>query len=110
MVDGWHWIVASVAAIALTILVLLWYDTLRERPGWSIARATKRAALAAIVIPVGFVASAEGFTGQPGVINGVSDLLADVFGEAGRHARSAVGVAELPLGSPVEVEAILQVR
>ena len=57
----------------------------------------------------GFVASAEGFTGQPGVINGVSDLLAEVFGEAGRHARSAVGVAELPLGAPVEVEAILQV-
>ena len=59
---------------------------------------------------VGFVASAEGFTGQPGVINGVSDLMAEVFGEAGRHARSAVGVAELPLGSPVEVEAIVQVR
>jgi len=58
MVDGWHWIVASVAAVALTILVLLWYDTLRERPGWSIARATKRAAPAAVVIPVGFVAAA----------------------------------------------------
>jgi enamine deaminase RidA (YjgF/YER057c/UK114 family) len=63
-----------------------------------------------VVKIVGFVASAEGFTGQPGVINGVSDLMADVFGEAGRHARSAVGVAELPLGSPVEVEAIVQVR
>jgi enamine deaminase RidA (YjgF/YER057c/UK114 family) len=63
-----------------------------------------------VVKVVGFVASAEGFTGQPGVINGVSDLLADVFGEAGRHARSAVGVAELPLGAPVEVEAIIQVR
>ncbi len=63
-----------------------------------------------VVKVVGFVASAEGFTGQPGVINGVSDLLAEVFGEAGRHARSAVGVAELPLGAPVEVEAILQVR
>jgi enamine deaminase RidA (YjgF/YER057c/UK114 family) len=63
-----------------------------------------------VVNVVGFVASAEGFTGQPGVINGVSDLLAEVFGEAGRHARSAVGVAELPLGAPVEVEAILQVR
>ena len=63
-----------------------------------------------VVKVVGFVASAEGFTGQPGVINGVSDLLAEVFGEAGRHARSAVGVAELPLGSPVEVEAIIQVR
>ena len=58
MVDGWHWIVASVAAVALAIPVLLWYDTLRERPGWSLARATKRAALAAIVIPVGFLAAA----------------------------------------------------
>ena len=47
---------------------------------------------------------AEGFTGQPGVINGASELLGEVFGEAGRHARSAVGVAELPLGAPVEVE------
>ena len=63
-----------------------------------------------VVKIVGFVASAEGFTGKPGVINGVSDLMAEVFGEAGRHARSAVGVAELPLGSPVEVEAIVQVR
>ena len=58
---------------------------------------------------VGFVASAEGFTGQPGVINGASEFLVDVFGEAGRHARSAVGVAELPLGVPVEVEAIYEV-
>ncbi len=63
-----------------------------------------------IVKVVGFVASAEGFTGQPGVVNGASDLFAEVFGEAGRHARSAVGVAELPLGSPVEVEAIAEVR
>jgi hypothetical protein len=57
MVDGWHWIAASVAAVAAAILVLLWYDTLRERPGWSIARATKRAGLAAIVIPVSFLAA-----------------------------------------------------
>ena len=63
-----------------------------------------------VVKVVGFVASAEGFTGQPGVINGASDLFAEVFGDAGVHARSAVGVAELPLGAPVEVEAILQVR
>ena len=63
-----------------------------------------------VVKIVGFVASAEGFTGQPGLVNGASDLMAEVFGEAGRHARSAVGVAELPLGSPVEVEAIVQVR
>ena len=62
-----------------------------------------------VVKVVGFVASAEGFTGQPGVINGASDLLVEVFGEAGRHARSAVGVAELPLGTPVEVEAIVEV-
>ncbi|GAB2943097.1 RidA family protein [Micromonospora polyrhachis] len=62
-----------------------------------------------IVKVTGFVASAEGFTGQPGVINGASDLLGAVFGEAGRHARSAVGVAELPLDAPVEVEIIVEV-
>ncbi|MBO0869766.1 MAG: RidA family protein [Micromonosporaceae bacterium] len=62
-----------------------------------------------IVKVVGFVASAEGFTGQPAVINGASELLQKVFGEAGRHARSAVGVAELPLGAPVEVELIVEV-
>lgn len=60
-----------------------------------------------IVKLTGFVASASGFTGQPGVINGASELLGDVFGEAGRHARSAVGVAELPLGAPVEVELVV---
>lgn len=64
--------------------------------------------IARIVKVTGFVASAEGFTGQPGVINGASDLLGEVFGEAGLHSRSAVGVAELPLGSPVEVETILE--
>ena len=63
-----------------------------------------------VVKVVGFVASAPGFTGQPGVINGASDLLGEVFGEAGAHARSAVGVAELPLGVPVEVELIVEVR
>lgn len=57
----------------------------------------------------GFVASAPGFTGQPAVINGASDLFAAVLGEKGRHARAAVGVAELPLGSPVEVEVIAEV-
>jgi enamine deaminase RidA (YjgF/YER057c/UK114 family) len=62
-----------------------------------------------VVKVVGFVASAEGFTGQPGVINGASELLASVLGEAGRHARSAIGVAELPLGAPVEVEMIVEV-
>jgi enamine deaminase RidA (YjgF/YER057c/UK114 family) len=59
-----------------------------------------------IVKVVGFVASATGFTGQPGVVDGASKLLADVFGEAGRSARSAVGVAALPLGAPVEVEVV----
>lgn len=58
---------------------------------------------------VGFVSSAEGFTGQPAVINGASNLIGEVFGEAGAHARSAVGVAELPLGAPVEVEVIVEV-
>ncbi|WP_020522950.1 RidA family protein [Catelliglobosispora koreensis] len=62
-----------------------------------------------IVKVVGFVASAEGFTGQPGVINGASELFGAVFGEKGRHARSAVGVGELPLGVPVEVELIAEV-
>jgi enamine deaminase RidA (YjgF/YER057c/UK114 family) len=59
-----------------------------------------------IVKVVGFVASAPGFTGQPTVINGASELLGQVFGDAGRHARSAVGVAGLPLGAPVEVEVV----
>lgn len=58
---------------------------------------------------VGFVSSAEGFTGQPSVVNGASELIGEVFGEAGAHARSAVGVAELPLGSPVEIELIVEI-
>ena len=62
-----------------------------------------------IVKVSGFVASAPGFTGQPAVVNGASNLFGEVFGEQGRHARSAVGVAELPLGAPVEVEAIIEV-
>ncbi|MGC7099321.1 RidA family protein [Amycolatopsis lurida] len=62
-----------------------------------------------VVKVVGFVASAEGFTGQPAVINGASELLGEIFGEAGVHARSAVGVAELPLGAPVEIEVIVEV-
>jgi enamine deaminase RidA (YjgF/YER057c/UK114 family) len=65
-------------------------------------------AVAGVVKVVGFVASAPGFTGQPGVINGASELLGAVFGDAGRHARSAVGVAELPLGAPVEVELVVE--
>lgn len=57
---------------------------------------------------VGFVASAPDFTGQSGVVNGASDVLAEVFEAAGRHARSAVGVAVLPLNAPVEVELVVE--
>lgn len=63
-----------------------------------------------IVKVTGFVASTPAFTAQPGVVNGASELLADVLGEVGDHARSAVGVASLPLDAPVEVELIAKVR
>lgn len=62
--------------------------------------------LTGVVKVTGFVASVPEFTGQPGVINGASELLGDIFGDDGRHARSAVGVPVLPLDSPVEVEVI----
>lgn len=62
-----------------------------------------------VVKVVGFVASDPGFTGQPAVLNGASELLGEVFGEAGKHARSAVGVAVLPLDAPVEVEIVVEV-
>lgn len=63
-----------------------------------------------VVKVTGFVASAPDFTAQPQVVNGASELLIEVFGEAGRHARSAVGVAVLPGNAPVEVELIVEVR
>ena len=66
--------------------------------------------IARIVRVVGYVASAEGFSGQPRVVNGASELLGRVFGEAGVHARSAVGVAELPMNAPVEVELTVELR
>lgn len=66
-------------------------------------------AVTRVVKVVGFVASAPGFNGQPSVINGASEFLAEVFGDAGAHARSAVGVSELPLDAPVEVELIVEV-
>jgi enamine deaminase RidA (YjgF/YER057c/UK114 family) len=66
-------------------------------------------AVGRIVKVVVFVASTTDFTGQPLVANGVSELLGDVFGEAGRHARSAVGVPVLPLDAPVEVEMVVEV-
>ena len=62
-----------------------------------------------VVKVVGFVASSPGFSGQPGVVNGASEFLGEVFGEAGSHARSAVVVSELPLDAPVEVELIVEV-
>jgi enamine deaminase RidA (YjgF/YER057c/UK114 family) len=61
-----------------------------------------------VVKVVGFVASAPDFTGQPGVVNGASELLGELLGEAGVHARSAVGVAVLPLDSPVEIELVVE--
>jgi len=91
--------------------------------GYKIARevglnmlATVRGALGSldkvkrVVKVLAMVASAEGFTDQPKVINGFSDLMVEVFGETGRHARSAVGMAELPLGVPIEIEMILEVK
>ncbi len=66
-------------------------------------------AVRSVVKVVGFVASTPDFTGQPEVINGASELLGSVFGDAGRHARSAVGVAVLPRDAPVEVEVIVEV-
>ena len=66
--------------------------------------------VARIVKVVGFVASDPSFVGQPGVVNGASQLLGEVFGERGVHARSAVGVASLPLDAPVEVELVAVLR
>jgi enamine deaminase RidA (YjgF/YER057c/UK114 family) len=62
-----------------------------------------------VVKVTGFVASASGFTDMPQVVNAASELFGEAFGDAGRHARAAVGVAALPLGVPVEVEAIVEV-
>ncbi|KAA1432778.1 RidA family protein [Mycolicibacter arupensis] len=67
-------------------------------------------AVARVVKVVGFVASAANFNGQPAVVNGASELLGEVFGDAGKHARSAVGVSELPLDAPVEVELIVELK
>ncbi|GHF28557.1 MULTISPECIES: RidA family protein [Streptomyces] len=66
--------------------------------------------LVRVVKVVGFVASAPDFTGQPGVLNGASELLGEVLGDKGVHARSAVGVAVLPLDAPVEVEIVVEVQ
>ena len=73
------------------------------------AQVGELSAVTRVVKVVGFVASAADFTGQPQVVNGASELLGSVFGEAGQHARSAVGVAVLPLDAPVEVELVVEV-
>ena len=59
---------------------------------------------------VGYVASDPDFTGQPAVVNGASELMQEIFGEAGEHARSAVGVAALPMNAPVEIELVVELR
>jgi enamine deaminase RidA (YjgF/YER057c/UK114 family) len=96
---------------------------LTEEQGAKAARATILVSLAAlraeigsldrvtrIVKVVGFVNSAPGFTRQPWVMNGASDLLVEIFGDAGRHARTSVGTNELPLNIPVEIEMIVEIK
>ncbi len=89
------------------------YDAARVCALNAIAAAAEQAGgldrLTGVVKVTGFVAGAAGFAGQPGVVNGASDLLGEVFGTAGQHARSAVGVLALPLGVPVEVEVVFRV-
>jgi enamine deaminase RidA (YjgF/YER057c/UK114 family) len=63
-----------------------------------------------VVHVTGYVASTDGFTDQPTVVNGASDLLLELFGEAGKHSRAAVGVSTLPLGAPVEIDMIVEVK
>ena len=95
---------------------------LTEEEGYKAARATILTSLAVlraeigsldrvrrVVKLVGWVNSAPGFTRQPWVINGASDLLVEIFGEAGKHARSSVGANELPLNIPVEIEIIVEI-
>ena len=90
-----------------------WSTSLKKTFSFSFSSSRCRGAasrIVRIVKVVGYVASAPGFTAQPQVVNGASELLGEVFGDAGRHARSAVGVAVLPLDAPVEVELIAEVR
>lgn len=92
---------AGVEAARRTALALI--ATLKAELG-DLGRVTR------VVRVAGFVRSAEDFTRQPAVMNGASDLLVAVFGEAGRHARASVGVPTLPLGAAVEVELVVEVR
>ncbi len=83
----------------------------RRSTGWPPSRALvgDLDAVVRVVKVTGYVASDPAFTGQPAVVNGASELLGRVFGEAGVHARSAVGVAVLPLDAPVEVELVVEI-
>ena len=96
---------------------------LTEQQGYTAARETVLVSLAAlkaeigsldrvkrIVKVTGFVNSAPGFNRQPWVVNGASDLLVEIFGDAGKHARTSVGVSELPLNIPVEVEIVVEIK
>jgi enamine deaminase RidA (YjgF/YER057c/UK114 family) len=97
-------------------------DTITAEVGYDCARQCALNAIAAVkslvdldevvrvVKATVFVASAPDFTGQPGIANGASELLGAAFGDAGQHARSAVGVAVLPLDAPVEVELVVEIR
>ena len=95
--------------------IMVWTDPVTQEAGALNALAAVRSvvgdlsAVTRVVKVVGFVASAPGFSGQPQVVNGASHLLGDVFGDVGQHARSAVGVAVLPLDAPVEVELVVEV-
>ncbi len=95
---------ATAALNAVAAVAALLAEETGEEPAAALERVTR------VVKVVGFVASDPSFTGQPGVVNGASQLLGDLFGDAGRHARSAVGVAVLPLGAPVEVEIVVETR
>ena len=99
-----HGLAATAALTAVAAVAALLAEETGEQPAVALERVTR------VVKVVGFVASDPSFTGQPGVVNGASELLGELFGEAGRHARSAVGVAALPLGSPVEVEIVVETR
>jgi enamine deaminase RidA (YjgF/YER057c/UK114 family) len=89
------------------------YDAARTATLNALAAIASVASLEDIVRVVhvtGYVASADGFTDQPTVVNGASDLLLQLFGDAGKHSRAAVGVETLPLGAPVEIDMIVEVK
>lgn len=122
--DGLLWVSGQVpfvdgrlphtGALASEADVAVGYDCARRAAAHVLARLARAAGslerVAAVPKLTVFVASAPRFTWQPEVAHGASELIYEVLGDAGRHARSAVGVAALPLGAPVEVEAVARVR